>query len=93
VTKRIVAALCALFWGYFGYVGFDLVFNVTKRGVPGYPNAGQWELYVAVPTAMMLLGVGLVFLSKKAPTALYAVLLSMEIIAIPPFLMIYGGGV
>ncbi len=42
---------------------------------------------------MMLPGVGLVFLSKKAPAALYALLLSIEIIAIAPFLMIYGGGV
>ena len=93
MAKRIAAALCALFWGYFGYVGFHLVSNVERRGVPGYPNAGQWELYVAVPTAMALLGIVLVVVSKKAPMALYVVVLGIEIVAIPPFLFMYGGGV
>ncbi len=33
------ATVCALFWGFCGYIGFDLVSGVAKRAVPGYPNA------------------------------------------------------
>jgi hypothetical protein len=93
VAKRIVAAIFALFWGYWAYVGFDLVSNVAKRGVPGYPNWEQWGLYVAFPTAMLLLGIGLTVFSKKAPRALYFSLLIVEIVPILPLLMVYGGGV
>jgi hypothetical protein len=91
--KRIVAAIFALFWGYFAYVGFDLVSDVAKRGVPGYPNSGQCGLYVAFPTAMLLLSIGLIVYSKRAPRALYVALLIVEIVPILPFLMVYGGGV
>jgi hypothetical protein len=93
VAKRIVAAVCAAFWAFCGYIGFDLVSNVAKRTVPGYPNAAQWELYVVFPVAMMLLGFGLVVFSKRTPMALYVGLLIVEIVPILPFLVIYGGGV
>ncbi len=93
MAKRIVAAVFGLFWAYCAYVGFDLVSHVAKRGVPGYPNAGQWGLYVVLPTVMLLLSIGLVLLSKRAPRALYIGLLVIEIIPILPFLMVYGGGV
>lgn len=93
MAKRIVATVFALFWGYCAYVGFDLVSNVAKRGVQGYPNSGQWGLYVAFPMAMLLLSIGLVVLSKRAPRALYVGLLVIEIVPIVPFLMVYGGGV
>lgn len=93
MAKRIVAALCALLWGIFGYIGFDLVSHVAQRGVPGYPNAGQWGLYVVFPAVMILIGIGLVLLSKRAPTALYVGVVGVELVAVLPFLLIYGGGV
>jgi hypothetical protein len=93
MAKRIITAVFALFWGYCAYVGFDLVSNVAKRGVPGYPNSGQWGLYVVFPTAMLLLSIALVVLSKRVPRALYVGLLILEIVPILPFLMVYGGGV
>lgn len=93
MTKRIVAALCALLWGLFGYVGFELVSHIAQRGVPGHPDAGQWELYVVFPAAMMLIGIGLFVFSKRVPAALYVGTVTVELVAVLPFLLVYGGGV
>ena len=93
MAKRIVATVFALFWGFCVYVGFNLVSNVAKRAVPGYPSAGQWELYVVFPAVMTLLGLGLVIFSKRAPMGLYAGLLVVEVVPILPFLVVYGGGI
>jgi hypothetical protein len=49
------------------------------------------EIYVAFPVVMMLLGIGLVVFSKRAPMALYVALLIIETVLIPPFLVVYGG--
>jgi hypothetical protein len=54
-----------------------------------------WELgalYVAFPVLMTLLGIGLVVFSRRAPMVLYVAVLSIEIVLVPPFLGIYGGG-
>jgi hypothetical protein len=51
------------------------------------------ELYVAFPVTMMLLGIGLVVFSRRAPMMLYVTLLVVEIVLIPPFLVIYAEGV
>ena len=93
MAKHLVAALCALFWGFCAYVGFDLVSNVATRAVPGYPNSGQWTLYVIFPTTMLLIGIGLLVFAKRMPRALYVGLLIVEIVPALPFLMRYGGGV
>lgn len=93
MAKRIVAAVCALLWGIFGYIGFELVSRVAQRGVAGYPNAGQWALYVVFPAVMMLIGIGLVVFSRRAPTALYVGIVIVELAAVFPLLLVYGGGV
>jgi hypothetical protein len=52
-----------------------------------------WELgdfYVAFPVIMMLLGIGLVVFSRRAPLAVYVALLVVEIVLIPPFLVVYS---
>lgn len=93
MAKRIVAALCAFLWAGCGYIGVELVSNVAKRGVPGYPSAGQWELYVIFPAVMTLLGIALAVFAKRAPVALYGWVLTVEIVAILPFLLMSGGGI
>jgi predicted cobalt transporter CbtA len=82
-----------LLWGIFGYIGFELVSRVAQRGVPGHPNARQWELYVVLPAAMMLIGIGLVVFSNRTPIALYVGIVIVELVAVIPFLLVYGGGV
>jgi hypothetical protein len=59
--------------------------------VCGYFGLALGELYVAFPVVMMLLGIGLVVFSKRAPMALYVALLIIETVLIPPFLVVYGG--
>lgn len=90
--KRIIAAVFALIWGMLAAIGIGLVSRLAQRGVPGFPKAGQWELYVVVPVAMTLLGVVLVLSATKLSKALYVGLLIAEIALIIPFLLIYGGG-
>jgi hypothetical protein len=82
-----------LLLGILRYVGFGLVSAVAKQGAAGYPNTQQWELYVVLPAAMALLGIVLVIFAKRAPTALYAGLLIVEIVPILPFLLVSGGAV
>jgi TRAP-type C4-dicarboxylate transport system permease small subunit len=89
-ARRIIASICVLFWGYSGYIGFSLVSEVARR--TSHVNAGQWDLYVLFPVGMTLLGIGLVAISRRVPTAAYMGLLIIEILPILPFLVMYGGG-
>ena len=57
----------------------------------GYFGLPLGEFYVVFPVVMMLLGIGLVVFSKRAPMVLYVALLIIETVLIPPFLVIYGG--
>lgn len=93
MARRIVAVMLALFWAICGSVGFELLSHLAQRGVPGFPKAGQWDLYVIVPAAMMLFGVVLAIVAKRVSTVLYVALLIVEAVPILPLLVIYGGGV
>ena len=93
MRRRIIAAVFALFWGVFAAVGIRLVFSIAQQGVPGFPKSGQWELYVIVPVAMMLLGVVLILTARRLSRTLYVWLLIAEIAPIIPFLLVYGGGI
>ena len=89
MAKRIAAALCTLCWVFFGYVGYVGFYLEGRRGVPG---SGRWEFWIAVPTAMALLGVALVVVSKKAPI-LSEVVLGIQIVAILSWMFMAGGGI
>lgn len=86
-----MSGLFAALWGYLAYVGLELTQGVAKR--VGHANAGQWHLYVGFPTAMLLFGAAIALFSRKLPTTLYASFLAIEIVAVIPFLLVYGGGV
>jgi hypothetical protein len=90
--RRIVSGLFAALWGYLAYVGFGLTEKVVARRVPGYPSAGQWHFYVLFPAAMLLLGAAIALLPRRLPTTLYVGLLTIEIMPVIPFLLVYGGG-
>jgi len=92
VRRRIISSLVAACWAFLTVVGLELVSNVARRGIAGYPNAGQWRFYVTFPLVMLLFSAGLVLLSKRLTTVLYAALVIVGILAIAPFLLFYGGG-
>ena len=92
MAKLVLAASCVLFWGYLAYVGFDLISGVARGVATGHANVGQWDFYVIFPAAMAVLGIVLVAISRKVPTALYVAVLVIEILPILPFLLVYGGG-
>jgi len=79
VTKRSGAAVCALLWSCCGYFGSCL-------------DPAQRELYVVFPVAMTLLGIGLLAFSKRVTMLLYVVLLTLEVVLIPPFLSVCWEG-
>ena len=68
------------------------VLGASLWALCGYFGWELGEFYVAFPVTMMLLGIGLVLFSPRAPMLLYVAVLIVEIVLIPPFLVIYGGG-
>jgi hypothetical protein len=93
VRRRIISSLIAACWAFLTFIGFELLSSVGNRGAAGFPDAGQWQLYVLFPSAMLLLSVGMVFLSKRLTTGLYVTCVVVGILPIAPFLLIYGGGI
>jgi hypothetical protein len=89
-----LAAITLLSWAHwiwFGYTGMD---GIRSQHVPGYPNSGQYELYITVPilmgviailSAFLLLGMRWIVVGR---TALIVLLL-----AIFPYACVAFGGV
>jgi hypothetical protein len=77
------------------FAGITAYYSIVGQRVAGYPNSGQINLYVVIPVsvvALLLLGIALANLSRRG-----AVLLGLgagvSLVAILPYLMVFGGGV
>jgi hypothetical protein len=92
MKRRIAASLTSLLWGFFTYIGYDLISDVARRHVPGYPSAGQWHYYVYFPLSMALVSVGLLLLARRIPVPLFVTIWLLQLFLILPFFYGYGGG-
>lgn len=92
MKRRIAASVIVVLWGFCTYTGYTLTSGITQRHVPGYPNAGQWHYYVHFPLVMLIVGIGLLLLARRLPVTLFVTIWSLEVLAIVPFLLGYGGG-
>jgi hypothetical protein len=92
MKRRTAASFSTLLWGFFTYIGYDLVSGVAKRHVPGYPNAGQWHYYVHFPLSMLVVSVGLLMLARKMPLWLFVSVWLLQIVLFLPFFLGYTGG-
>ena len=91
---RLPIVLALLAWGYFSLRGFDAMADIAAQGVPGYPNSGQRQLYLHIPLAMT--GVALLLLAgsfRRGLAGATGCLAALLLIALFPYLLVYGGGV
>ena len=92
MKRRIAASVTVVLWGFFTYTGYALTSGIARRHVPGYQNLGQWHYYVHFPLIMLIVGVGLLLLARRLPVTLFVTIWSLQVLAIVPFLLGYGGG-
>jgi len=94
-VANVLAGLAVLLWTALFFAGLDLAGGVADRHVLGYPNTGQLQYYVAVPgsAAIALLACAWVFNGLRRWPWILALVSSAALLALLPYLLIYGGGV
>jgi hypothetical protein len=94
VARRgAVSILGGLLWGGLLYVDIGLYSDLAQKGIPGYPNSGQLELYIIFPIAMILLSACLTIFANRTPKFLFILLSLTQFALIPPYIVVWGGGV
>lgn len=91
----IPLAVALLLWGFFAFVGFDALADITAQKAPGYPNAGQRNLYLYFPWGMTVVTLMLLVAVWWRPTLSRAIgcFSFIPLALLLPYVMIYGGGV
>jgi hypothetical protein len=88
----ILPALNALVWGGLVWIGFSGEVFVENR--LGHVNLGQAEFYVMFPLAMLAIAlVPAVLVSQTRYSWLATAWSTVTLIAVLPYLFVYGGGV
>jgi hypothetical protein len=82
-----------LAWGLMLFIGISLYLGVVAQKVPGYPNSGQLGLYVLFPSALVLVNIALIACARKLPLPLLLFAFAVQLLALPVFIVIGGGGV
>src|SRR5262249_37280406 len=67
VVRYILLGANILVWGGLVWMGVRAIRSVEAQHVPGYPNAGQIDYYVAFPVVMLVIATAptLLFLIKR----------------------------
>ena len=92
--SRVLILLALLIWGYFGLRGFDAMADIAAQNVPGYPNAGQRQLYLHIPLAVSAVALLLLAGSfRRGIGGAAGCLAGLLLIALLPYLFVYRGGV
>lgn len=93
--KKFRMAFCAwlLVWGAIVFIGIRLYLGVTAQKVPGYPNSGQLGIYVLFPSALVVANIALVAYARKLPLPLLLAAFAAQLLALPVFIVLGGGGV
>ena len=94
VINALAAAVNALLWFGFAWLGWGLLRGVEARHVPGYPNRAQFIYYLAFPMAMAGCALALYAVARftrfRAPALLIQGFVFFFLL---PFLLAYTGGV
>ncbi|MDH7976086.1 hypothetical protein QH494_28240 [Sphingomonas sp. AR_OL41] len=95
IVANFIALLAAAGWGFLAVTGVTVIGGIAGQNAPGYPNAAQIGLFVAVPVAVMsalIAAMALVHVKKKgAPALAFAALASL--LCVLPFISFYAGGI
>lgn len=92
---NVYAALVAIAWLGFLFLGIDGVRGIAAQNVPNYPNSGQIIYYIGVPIAVLiaLFAVGMVANRIWRSPILSGLSSTSALFFLFPYLLGYGGGV
>ena len=94
-TANIMASLAIALWFLLSLLGLSGLSGVAAQHVPGYPNMGQIKLYVAWPMCVkitVLLCAWFCNMFRGWPWLLI-MMSSASLLAILPYMAVWGGGV
>ena len=94
-AANIIAGLAIAIWFALALAGRGVVAGTVAQQVPRYPNSGQIDLYVFWPllVASVLLFCAWVCNALNRGAVILALLSGASMVALLPYLMIWGGGV
>ena len=91
---RVPSALAFLVWGWFALGGVGAMSDIAAQNVAGFPNFGQRIYYLFIPLGMTALAIVILAAPWRGrwiqPAGCLAWLL---LLALPPWLIFYTGGV
>jgi hypothetical protein len=92
---NILTGIAVLIWGGLLLVGRDLISGVVAQKALGYPNTAQIDFLIAWPAAvgMALLLTAWICNGLRRWAAPLALLSGAALVALLPYLFVYGGGV
>jgi len=95
IIANFIAVLAMAGWGFLAVTGVTAISSIAGQHAPGYPNAAQIVLFVAVPVAVtsaLIAAVAVVRVKKKGAPALTLGALA-SLLCLLPFMTFYAGGV
>ena len=92
---NILTGIAVLIWFGLLVLGRDLVSGVVAQKALGYPNTGQIDFLIVWPASVViaLLLCAWICNGRRRWTQLLALLSGVSLLALLPYLFLYGGGV
>lgn len=94
-AANILAGLAAVLWFALALLGREGVNGIVAQNAPGYPNMGQINLYIVYPLYVVLVLIscaGVCNAFRRWPSVL-GLASGASMLAILPYLAVWGGGV
>ena len=94
-TANILALATIAIWAWLLWAGVDLLEGVVAQHVLGSPTPGQFEFLVGIPFAAIVAisGVTLLVNALNRYAGVAHFVIGVGLIAVVPYLFVYGGGV
>lgn len=94
-SANILALVAIGLWGGILWIGMDLLKGIVAQRVLGYPAPGQFDFLVGLPFAAITVigGVTLIVNALKRFWIASYLVSGAALIALLPYLFVYGGGV
>jgi hypothetical protein len=88
-----LAVITAAIWALLALCGHDLLEGSKAQKVPDYPFPGQADYYVHFPILVFVVVLAACVASRYRPLRIPAyVVYTLALLALPPFLFFYTGG-
>ena len=92
---NILTGIAVLIWFGLLVLGRDLVSGVVAQKALGYPNTGQIDFLIVWPASVVIVLLLCAWICNglRRWTQLLALLSGVSLLALLPYLFLYGGGV